>query len=155
MNAQRSFDPPQNLPQRRKARISQQLSGLEPPQTVAKSSRKSRLRSNPAYAHRRQGLEAVTKLVTYSTLSLFGIVTLVHSIGYNCSQQSKLQHLETELQEAKIRTDKVNNSFGRSFDPHTQKNVMQDNSYKVAQDQRKIFLVSPADLPLPQNTHSK
>jgi hypothetical protein len=155
MNAQRSFDPPQHAPQRRKSPISPQPGSLGTTKTVRSFSRKTRTRLNPAYAHRRQGLEAIAKLVTYSSLSLFGIVTLVHSISYNWSQQSKLQHLETELQEAKIRTDEVNNSFSRSFDPQTQKNVMQDNSHKVAQDQRKIFLVSPSDLPSPKNTQSK
>lgn len=97
---------------------------------------------NPAYAHRRQGLEAIAKLVTYSTLSVFGMVTLANSIGYNWSQRSKLQHLETELQEAKIRTEKVHGNFSRSFAPETQKDVMAENSYKIAPDRLQIFLVN-------------
>jgi hypothetical protein len=101
------------------------------------------VKSNPAYVHRRQGLEAVTKLVTYSTLSVFGVVTLVNSIGYNWAQHSKLQHLETELQDAKARTEKINSNFTRSFDPAVQKSVMEDNSYKVAPDRLQIFLVNP------------
>ena len=116
-----------------------------------------RIKSNLAYAHRRQGAEVVTKLITYSGLSIFGIVTLVNSIGHNWSQQSKLQHLETELQDAKIRAEKVNNNFSRSFDPQAQKNVMQENTYKVAPDRLQIFLVNSNPLPTktPPNKISK
>ncbi len=102
----------------------------------------TRVRSQPAYAHRRQGLEVATKLVTYSTLSIFGIFTLVNSIGYNYVQRSKLQHIETEVQDAKVRADKVNANFTRSFDPQAQSSIMQENSYKVAPDRLPIFLVN-------------
>ena len=151
MNAQRSFDPSEHLPHRQTAR------GVQPQSTVggnnlgttktssqAAPRRRSRVKLNPVYAHRRQGLEVATKLVTYSSLSIFGIVTLVNLIGYNWSQQSKLPHVATEVQDAKIRIDKINSSFNRSFDPASQRSVTQENSYKVAPDQRQIFLVSPA-----------
>jgi hypothetical protein len=94
---------------------------------------------NPAYIHRRLGLEAIAKLVTYSTLSVFGMVTLASSIGYNWSQRSKLQHLETELQEAKLRTEKDRSNFSRSFAPEAQQDLMAENSYKVAPDRLQIF----------------
>jgi hypothetical protein len=94
---------------------------------------------NPAYIHRRLGLEAIAKLVTYSTLSVFGMVTLANSIGYNWSQRSKLQHLETELQEAKLRTEKDRGNFSRSFAPEAQKDLMEENSYKIAPDRLQIF----------------
>ena len=74
---------------------------------------------------------------------LFGIITLVNSIGYNYVQRSKLQHIETEVQDAKIRADKVNAKFTRSFDPQAQSSIMQENSYKVAPDRLPIFLVNP------------
>ena len=81
------------------------------------------------------------KLMTYSALSLFGIVTLVNSIGYNWAQQGKLQHLKTEVQDAKIRTEKINDNFSRSFDPQAQRSVMEDNSYKIAPNRRQIVLM--------------
>jgi hypothetical protein len=99
---------------------------------------------NPAYAHRRQGLEVSVKLLTYSALSVFGIVTLVNLLGYNWSQQSKLQHLETELKDAKARTQKINTSFNRSFDLQSQPSVMQENSYKIDPDTLPIVVVRPA-----------
>jgi hypothetical protein len=106
----------------------------------------TQVRSKPTYAHRRQGLEVATKLITYSTLSIFGAISLVNSIGYQYVQRSKLQHIETEVQDAKIRADKVNANFTRSFDPQAQSNIMQENSYKVAPDRLPIFLVdSKAD----------
>ena len=156
MNAQPSFDPPQQLPQRRKSRSSQ-LQSLATTQLAPTASprKRSRMRSNPAYAHRRQGLEVITKLLTYSTLSMFGMSNLVNLINYNWSQQHKLQHLKTEVQDLKVRVNKINHSFSRSFDPQSQQNAIQENSYKVAPDRRQIFLVSPADLPAPSNTQSK
>jgi hypothetical protein len=155
MNALSPIEPPK-LPSRSvKSRV-RQVHGSQPVATQTKHTDRSGARPegfstgeaapmpikiNPAYAHRRQGLEAIAKLVTYSTLSVFGMVTLANSIGYNWSQRSKLQHLETELQEAKLRTEKVHGNFSRSFDPQAQKDVMAENSYKVAPDRLQIFLV--------------
>jgi hypothetical protein len=164
MNALPSIDPiKQPRQHRRKSPTSPQKSGLGSQRSSGTKSSASasprsgsRSKSNAAYAHRRQGLELVTKIVTYSTLSLFGVVTLVHSIGYNLTQHSKLQRLETELQEAKLRTAKVNSNFNRSFDPLAHQNVMQENTYKVAPDRLQIFLVTPdANPPLSQTTPSK
>lgn len=161
MNALPSFEPPEHQRQPQKSRRLQQPNGLGVA-NPSKRSRRSPVKLNRAYAHRRQGLEIVAKLVTYSTLSIFGTVTLVNSISYNWAQHSKLQHLETELQDAKIRTAKINNDFNRSFAPESQQNVMQENSYKTAPDRLGIFLVnspgtsaSPESIPLrssePQN----
>jgi hypothetical protein len=148
MNAQHSFEPPEQNIQRRKSATSHQLDrfqdvplgrsrkGLSP-------RKRSRAKVNPAYAHRRQGLEAGMKLMTYSALSVFGVVTLVNSIGYNWAQQGKLQHLKTEVQDAKIRTEKINSNFSRSFDPQAQRSVMEDNSYKITPNRRQIVLMEP------------
>ena len=117
---------------------------LQSPQSPGTNPR--RVRSN-AYAHRRLGLEAATKLVTYSTLSVFGAIALVSAIGYNYSQRNKLQHLEAALQDAKIRTEQVDNNFIRAFDPQAQASVMQENSYKVAPDRLQIYLTTPTAKP--------
>ncbi len=159
MNAQPSFDPQEHSPQQRTSLTLRQSRKLErdPVRTTKKGSfrrKRSRIKSTAVYAHRRQGLEAATKLVTYSALSVFGMVTLVNSIGYSYSQQGKLQHLKTELQDAKIRTEKINSNFSRSFDPHAAKNVMQENSYKVAPDRRQIVLLIPT-VNAPQRTIGK
>ncbi len=159
MNALPSFDPSTYPPKRRKPRSGQSISSTNtlvdnaptPTQTAAPRPR-SRPKSNPAYAHRRQGLELITKSVAYSILSIFGVVTLVNSIGYSSSQRSKLQHLELEVHDTKIRTEQTTNNFNRSFDPQAQKSVMTENSYKVAPDRLQIFLVNPSpDKPLPNN----
>ncbi len=148
MNAQPSFEPSTYPPQRQTASTSRQLnrsSGTSIGRSSAGSAprKRARIKSNPAHAHRRQGLESVLKLATYSALSVFGAVTLVNLIGYNWSQQGKLQHLETELKDAKQRTEKINHNFGRSFDPQAQKSVMEENSYKIAPDRRQIVLITP------------
>ncbi|MCY7335889.1 MAG: hypothetical protein LH613_06690 [Chamaesiphon sp.] len=159
MNALPSFDPPQHPPQRRKSPVLQQPLELaakpksSPLNPQPRSSATARVKANPAYAHRRQGLEVVTKLVTYSTLSVFGIITLVNSIGYNWSQQQKLQHLETELKGAKVRTEKINSNFTRAFAPESQQNMMQENSYKIAPDRLEVYLVNPnSNRPVPNPT---
>jgi flagellar basal body rod protein FlgC len=151
MNALPSFDPPKrHSPSRKSSRARSTQMGtstIDPnianAHSTTTTARSPRARSKPTYAHRRQGLEVATKLVTYSTLSIFGMITLVNSIGYHYVQRSKLQHIETEVQDAKIRADKVNTNFTRSFDPHSQASVMQENSYKVAPDRLPVFLVNP------------
>ncbi len=148
MNAQHSFEPPEYSIQRRRSSASQQsepLHGdpLSQNRTGSSPRKRSRAKVNPVHVHRRQGLEAGVKLITYSALSVFGIVTLVNSIGYNWAQQGKLQHLKTEVQDAKIRTEKINSNFSRSFDPQTQRSVMEENSYKVAPNRRQIVLIDP------------
>ena len=152
MNALPSFEPPRQHPQRRKTTVSQQAHLGQSANTATpdrspsrqfKTAKSTRIKINPAYAHRRQGLEVVTKLVTYSTLSVLGAIALVNSIGYNWSQRDKLQHLTTELQDTKVRTEKVKNNFSRSFAPESQTTMMQENSYKIAPDRIQIFLVNP------------
>ena len=146
MNAQHSFDPPEYSVQRRRSSASHQLDPVQGDtlgrnKTGLSPRKRSRAKVNPAYAHRRQGLEAGVKLMTYSALSVFGIVTLVNSIGYNWAQQGKLHHLKTEVQDAKIRTEKINSNFSRSFDPQAKTSVMEDNSYKIAPNRRQIVLM--------------
>jgi hypothetical protein len=148
MNAQHSFEPPEQNIQRRRSATSHQLDRFQDvplgrSRTGLSPRKRSRAKVNPAYAHRRQGLEAGVKLMTYSALSVFGIVTLVNSIGYNWAQQGKLQHLKTEVQDAKIRTEKINSNFSRSFDPQAQRSVMEDNSYKITPNRRQIVLMEP------------
>jgi hypothetical protein len=142
MNALPSFNPPPQSPQpqRRSTRKRQTATGTNSVKQVETRVQSS---ANSTYAHRRQGLEVSVKLITYSALSVFGIVTLVNLLGYNWSQQSKLQHLETELKDAKARTQKINTSFNRSFDLQSQPSVMQENSYKIDPDTLPIVVVSP------------
>ena len=146
MNALPSFEPPEDrLPSRTVSRSRQTRSNSSPAQILKRPEvkRRSRVKSNPAYAHRRQGLEVSIKLVTYSSLSLFGLVTLVNSLGYNWAQQSKLGHLATELQDARFRTAKVNRNFTHSFDPQLEQTVMEENSYKVAPNRLQVVLANP------------
>ncbi len=153
MNAQHSFEPPEQSSQRPRSAASHQLDRFQSvplgrSRTGLSPRKRSRAKVNPAYAHRRQGLEAGVKLMTYSALSVFGIVTLVNSIGYNWAQQAKLQHLKTEVQDAKIRTEKINSNFSRSFDPQAQRSVMEDNSYKITPNRRQIVLMEPRTNPI-------
>jgi flagellar hook protein FlgE len=158
MNALPSFEPPSSPPPRRKSRRSQQATNLRQansviatPASPISTETRTRVKSKQSlYAYRRQGLEAMTKLVTYSVLSAIGMVTVVNSIGYNWSQQGKLQHLQTELQDARARAAQTNNNFSRSFDPQLQQKVMQENSYKVAPDRRQLLIVThPTDRSAP------
>jgi hypothetical protein len=111
--------------------------------------RQPRTKSDRAYTHRRQGLEVGVKLITYSCLSLFGIVTLINSLGYNWAQHSKLEHLATELADARVRTAKVNSNFTRSFDPQLEQTVMEENTYKVAPDKLQIVIANPTNTQAP------
>jgi hypothetical protein len=128
MNALPSFEP-QEQPQ-------------QPPQKSPR--RKSRVKSVRANSYRRQRAEALTKLATYSVLSVFGVVTLGNLVAYNWSQQAKFQSLETELKHATIRGEKIRHDFDRSADPYSQQNVTQENSFKIAKDQLQVVIVNPS-----------
>jgi hypothetical protein len=129
--------------------------GSDQQQQSISSRQVKHVKANRVYAHRQQGLEVVTKLITYTALSVVGAVTLVNLFSYNYAQHQKLQHLETELQDAKIRTQKATSNLNRSFDPEAQKSVMQENTYKVAPDRLQIFLVDPATQLPAKTTPSK
>jgi hypothetical protein len=143
MSALPSFDPPEHFPHRRKSRGLRQprISATTSPKNV--SSRRKRAKLNPVYAHRRQGLEVFTKLVTYSTLSIFGIITIVNLVRYNYSLHGKLSYLETQLQDTKLRNDKINSNFSRSFDPRSQISVMQENTHKIPPDRLQVVITNP------------
>jgi hypothetical protein len=128
MNALPSFNPQEQFPQ--------------PPHKVPR--RKSRVKSDRANSYRRQRAEALTKLATYSVLSVFGAVTLANLVAYNCSQQAKFQYLETELNDAKARSEKIGGDFNRIFDPYSQANVTQENSFKIPKDQLQVVILNPA-----------
>jgi hypothetical protein len=126
MNALPSFDPQEQFPQ--------------PPRKVPR--RKSRVKSDRANSYRRQRAEALTKLATYSVLSVFGAVTLGNLVAYNCSQQAKFQSLENELNEARARSEKIGGDFNRTFDPYSQTNVAQENGFKISKDQLQVVVVN-------------
>jgi hypothetical protein len=162
MSALPSFEPledrspAQPLRRSRSARShSMQQLDRPSPTTIGQPYRKPRTKSHPTYAHRRQGLEVGVKLITYSCLSLFGIVTLVNSLGYNWAQHSKLEHLATELADARVRTAKVNHNFTRSFDPKLEQTVMEENSYKVAPDKLQIVIANPSNTQTPAAKNSE
>ncbi len=158
MNALPSFEPPEErLPSRTANRAQQTRSHSSQSPLIERpeGKRRSRVRANPAYAHRRQGLEVGIKLVTYSSLSMFGLVTLVNSLGYNWAQHSKLEHLATALQDARVRTAKVNRNFAHSFDPQLEQTVMEENSYKVAPNRLQIVISSPTIAQSAPKTPSK
>jgi hypothetical protein len=126
MNALPSFDPQEQFPQ--------------PPRKVPR--RKSRVKSARSNSYRRQRAEALTKLATYSVLSVFGAVTLGNLVAYNCSQQAKFQYLESELNDAKARSEKIGGDFNRTFDPYSQTNVAQENSFKISKNQLQVVVVN-------------
>jgi hypothetical protein len=153
MSALPSFEPVENRSPAQPLRRSRSTRSHGTPQhgdrpptvTTQPLHRKPRTKSSLAYAHRRQGLEVGVKLITYSCLSLFGVVTLINSLGYNWAQHSKLEHLATELADARVRTAKVNDNFTRSFDPQLEQTVMEENSYKVAPDKLQIVIANPTN----------
>ena len=123
MNALPSLDPSTYPPKRRKHRSGRSMSSNK---TVAANTAaadetaaprpRSRPKSNPAYAHRRQGLELITKSVAYSILSVFGVVTLVdddfiHVNQFGCITGSKFIaiHLHTTAHHMHIRATRPGN----------------------------------------------
>jgi hypothetical protein len=88
---------------------------------------------------------ASTKLVVYSLLSVLGVTSLVNLVVYSTTQQSKLRQLKSEVKDAKQRVAAKNAEFQYSFDPRTTKMLMQENSYRVAANQRPIITYNPEE----------
>jgi uncharacterized protein YcaQ len=86
---------------------------------------------------------ATTKLVVYSLLSVLGVTSLTNLVVYSMTQQNKLHQLKSEVKDAKQRVAVKSAEFQTSFDPRANKTLMQENSYRIAADQRPIITYNP------------
>ncbi|BAP17163.1 hypothetical protein ETSB_0289 [cyanobacterium endosymbiont of Epithemia turgida isolate EtSB Lake Yunoko] len=83
--------------------------------------------------------EIKVKLIVNGTLSVLAAFTLLKLLPYQFLQQVKLKEVLTQVQETERRVGELRQDFGRSFDPHQVKQVMQENSPLIDPNQRQIY----------------
>jgi hypothetical protein len=99
-------------------------------------------RSDPRRLHQGVAIEASLKLGANLILSLAAIAALMKLLPYQQMQQAKLAEVRRAVGETEMRVDKLRSQLNRNFAPEQTKQVMQEQSYRVDPNQRRIFWMS-------------
>jgi HAMP domain-containing protein len=119
---------------------------LEPPNIRRKPMRRRLTQpKSHRYSNKAVALELTAKIIVNSLLSAAAVVTLIKLIPYQYSQQIKLNEVNTEVEEAEKRVERLRENFRRSFDPQQSKKVMQEQSPRVDPQQRRIIFLEPSN----------
>jgi hypothetical protein len=108
-------------------------------------------RANPQIKRRRRprssrvrALEATVKLAVNVVVSAAAVYGLVKLLPYQWSQQEKLWEIQTEVNLAEGRVNRLRADFNRYFDPQQAKSIMQEQSNRVDPGQRPVILLDEA-----------
>jgi C-terminal processing protease CtpA/Prc len=88
-------------------------------------------------------LETTVKLSVNVVLSVVAVCTLAQLWQHNCSQQKKLQAIRMEDKRIEGRVNHLRTDFSRYFDPDQAKNIMQEQSDRLAPGQYPVVLLAP------------
>ncbi len=108
---------------------------LEPRRMVPQTQRRQRRHSYRAVAG-----ETTARLVVNIVLSAAAIAGLVQLLPYHLSQQAKLREVRAEVKRTETRLNNLRPDFNRSFDPKQANSVMQEQSFLVDPNKRKVVL---------------
>lgn len=111
-------------------------------QTLQQSSKRTRRtarRSETIRDHQAIAIEASLKLGLNLVLSVASITALIKLWPYQEIQQTKLAEVRRAVQETQSRVDKLRGQLNRNFDPEQTQRLMQEQSYRVNPNQRRIF----------------
>ena len=100
-------------------------------------------RRQPHHSFQAVAGETTARLAVNLVLCTAAIVGLVKLLPYHLSQQAKLRELRTEVQRTEGRVQGLRADFGRTFDSRQTKSVMQEQSYRVDENQRPVVLKDP------------
>ncbi|MBV9385915.1 MAG: hypothetical protein JOZ78_05740 [Chroococcidiopsidaceae cyanobacterium CP_BM_ER_R8_30] len=95
------------------------------------------------YSHAAMTLETAAKLSVNIILSVLAAYALLRLIPYTCSQQKKLQEIQTEDRQIEGHVAHLQTDFSRFFDPHQTQNIMQEQSDRLAPGERPVVLLKP------------
>ena len=126
---------------------------LEKPQTRRRRSLpRHRKKLKPRnYSNGAVAMELTAKIIVNSLLSAAAIVTLVKLVPYQLSQQTKLNEVNIEVEEAQKRVNELRDSFRRNFDPQQSRKIMQEQSPMVDPQQRRIIFIEPSPTKTAEN----
>ncbi|MGL5034549.1 MAG: hypothetical protein ACRC6M_12195 [Microcystaceae cyanobacterium] len=106
-----------------------------------------RRRSRPKIAFRPEHqwvvAEIFLKLGLNSILLVAAIAALVRLLPYHQVQQAKLDQVKMQVQETEQRVAELRKDFNRSFDPRQARKIMEEQTPRIAPNQRRIVLTTP------------
>lgn len=100
---------------------------------------KSRRRPHP---YRAIAVETTAKLAVNVVFLAAAVSGLVRLLPLQWSQQEKLQEIQTEVKLTEGRVNLLRTDFDRYFDPQQAKNIMSEQSNRVAPGQRPVILLN-------------
>ncbi|OCR01738.1 hypothetical protein BCD67_14050 [Oscillatoriales cyanobacterium USR001] len=100
-----------------------------------------RKRSKHNNPHQAIAIESVAKLTANLVLSLFAASALVQLLPYHRSVQAKLQEIQGEVKLTQGRVDRAKAEFNRNFDPTQANTIMQEQSNRIAPNQRPVVWI--------------
>lgn len=87
-------------------------------------------------------VETLLKVSVNGVLSAAAIATLITLFPYYWSQQAKLQEIRNQVQTTEQEVAELKKNFNRSFDPTQAGSVMQEQSGRLAPNQRRVVLTN-------------
>jgi len=86
-----------------------------------------------------RAIENSLKITFNVGLISLSIISIQKLLPYNSIQQTQISKIEQEINKVSPRVEKLEESFGATFDPQLTKKVMKQNTYKVDPNLRPIF----------------
>jgi uncharacterized membrane protein (DUF106 family) len=89
--------------------------------------------------HQGIAVETSLKLGANLLLCVAATTALIKLFPYQQIQQAKLAEVRRAVQETETRVNKLRSQLNRNFDSEQTKQLMQEQSYRVDPNQRRIF----------------
>ncbi|MBF2057983.1 MAG: hypothetical protein IGQ45_12395 [Cyanobacterium sp. T60_A2020_053] len=86
-----------------------------------------------------QTVETTLRLTVNISISALAIFSVKELLPYHSVQQAKLAEIDGEIAKIRPRVERLEESFGATFDPQLSQKVMKQNTYKVDPNLRPIF----------------
>lgn len=116
----------------------------QPPEQPRRSRRQSP--STEQRQHRQHqvlAIETAIKLGVNLVISGAAIAALIQLLPYSVAQQEKLKEIQAEVNTATGRVNKLQAEFGRSFDPHQTKAIIQEQTHLADPNEKVIVWGEP------------
>lgn len=84
-------------------------------------------------------VETSLKLGVNLLLCIAAMTALIRLFPYQQIQQAKLAEVRRAVQETETRVNKLRSQLNRNFDPEQTQQLMQEQSYRVDPNRRRIF----------------
>ncbi|MBD2578920.1 hypothetical protein [Oscillatoria sp. FACHB-1406] len=93
---------------------------------------------NRRSSYRAIAIENLVKVLVNGVLSVAAITALSDLLPYLQSNRVKLREIRVQVKETQLQVDELRNKFSNTFDPHQANSVMQEQSARIARNQRRV-----------------